>query len=106
MRIHDREELLSLFFSALVPLFMVANFAYFLPIYDWLHAMDEPSSGSEAHLSLWFLLMLTLAVGGLLYAGKGKKRVLQFIYGVLLALLLLSVMFIGAMAGAGQGVKT
>ncbi len=95
---------MDVFFTAITPLILVVNYAYFFSIHQWLHELD--GYGSETRVNLWYICTLCLCIGGRLVAGKQKRPVLKYVYGVLLGIGFLLILFLGVMAGAGSGVKT
>lgn len=94
--------LLRLFFVGVAPPVLLVSMVFFGPILTWL----EQHHVSAGLRTVWFAVLLTLNLSGLLFAKSRNNPYLGGLYLTLLVFLLLFWLLIGAFGEAGRNLKT
>ena len=94
--------LLRLFFMGVVPPVLLGNMVFFGPILSWL----EQHHVAAWLMTIWFPVLLTLNLSGLLFAKSRNNPYLGGLYLALLVFLLLFWLLISVAGEVGRNLKT
>jgi hypothetical protein len=114
----NREKLINLFYTWIVPPILASGIFFFIQIIGWLangwlanfKIMQHTDSGYEVALAIWGLSFLALCASALVFSNAKRKGDLRSFYKAALfvvsGLFLLAVMFLGAASGASPALES